>query len=147
MFSVRLLISFPTSPNPPNLLSATLDGQDVCMREPTATTMPSTMSSTTTILSTPKTTVSNMMGHDCGIFKIDAGMIQIDRLSLHSARAYYCFSEWDSGITGDLFLTSSYDGSPFNIEVTFDQPLEKLEQWTGESSSDDQKYDFKHHLL
>ena len=44
-------------------------------------------------------------------------------------------------------MTSSYDGSPFNIEVTFDQPLEKLEQWTGESSSDDQKYDFKQHLL
>ena len=75
MFSVRLLITFPTSPNPPNLLSATLDGQDVCMRESTATTMPSTMSSTTTMLSTPKTTVSNMMGQNCGIFKIDAGMI------------------------------------------------------------------------
>ena len=47
--------------------------------------------------------------------------------------------EWDSGLTGDLYITPDSDASSFTVVLTFDQELTSFQQWTGTASTTDYK--------
>ena len=43
-------------------------------------------------------------------------------------------------MSADLDVTSDHDGTGYTLVITWDKPISSFEQWSGDASSDDQKY-------
>ena len=48
-------------------------------------------------------------------------------------------SEWNSGLSADLIVTSDHAGHGWSLELTWDHPLDSFEQWSGTASSSDKQ--------
>ena len=53
----------------------------------------------------------------------------------------FLFEDWGNGFTADLTVVSDHDATGFTLVLTWDQALDSFEQWTGDASSSDQKYE------
>ena len=51
---------------------------------------------------------------------------------------HFFILEWNTGLSGDLYVTPDNDASSFTVVLTFDQEV-TLEQYIGDASSTDQK--------
>ena len=48
-------------------------------------------------------------------------------------------TEWNTGMSADLIVTSDHAGHGWSLELTWDQPLDTLDQWSGTASSSDKQ--------
>ena len=48
-------------------------------------------------------------------------------------------SEWNSGLSADLIVTSDHAGHGWSLELTWDHPLDTFDQWSGTASSSDKQ--------
>ena len=48
-------------------------------------------------------------------------------------------SEWGTGMSADLDVTSDHDGTGYTLVMTWDKPISDFQQWVGSASSNDQK--------
>ena len=48
-------------------------------------------------------------------------------------------TEWNSGLSADLIVTSDHAGHGWSLELTWDHPLDSFEQWSGTASSSDKQ--------
>ena len=48
-------------------------------------------------------------------------------------------TEWNVGMSADLIVTSDHAGHGWSLELTWDQPLDTFDQWSGTASSSDKQ--------
>ena len=48
-------------------------------------------------------------------------------------------TEWNSGMSADLVITTDQAKHGWSLELTWDHPLDSFEQWSGTASSSDKQ--------
>ena len=66
-----------------------------------------------------------------GVFAVAAGLKGCTNLAVDS--------EWNSGLSADLTVTTDQAGHGWSLELTWDHPLDSFEQWSGTASSEDKQ--------
>merc|ERR1719495_135626 len=48
-------------------------------------------------------------------------------------------SEWDVGLSADLMISTDHAGHGWTLELTWDHPLDQMDQWSGTASTTDKQ--------